>query len=83
MFCSLVKLYARYLIPKIDLILTSCHQDLDKDDYVPEPYRLVDPLVLYGMNVEERKEKEKTSAKRAKKLQNLGFEAEHAGEILF
>ena len=33
--------------------------------------------------VEENKEKKKSDDIKAKKLQKLGFEPEHAGEVLF
>ncbi|KAL9136902.1 MAG: hypothetical protein Q9175_001882 [Cornicularia normoerica] len=57
--------------------------DLDKDDYVPEPYRKVSPEQVHALIVKANNEKKQTDKVRAKKLQKLGFEVEHSGEILF
>lgn len=57
--------------------------DLDKDDYIPEPYRKVSPEEVHALSVKVNKEKKQTDKVRAKKLQKLGFEVEHSGEILF
>ncbi|KAL9127317.1 MAG: hypothetical protein Q9217_003779 [Psora testacea] len=58
-------------------------QDLDKDDYIPEPYRQVSEMRAYELQEAEKEERKVTEKVNAKKLQTLGFEAEHAGEILF
>ena len=58
-------------------------QDLDKDDYIPEPYRKVSPEEVHALTVKMNIEKKETDKVRAKKLQKLGFEVEHNGEILF
>ena len=50
---------------------------------MPEPFRKIDPVTLDNMDREEKKKNKVTDAKRAKKLREEGFEAEHAGEILF
>lgn len=57
--------------------------DLDKDDYIPEPYRKVSPEEVHALSVKVNKEKKQADKVRAKKLQKLGFEVEHSGEILF
>ncbi|MCJ1237026.1 SM-like, degradation of cytoplasmic mRNAs and positively regulates transcription initiation [Varicellaria rhodocarpa] len=57
--------------------------DLDKDDYVPEPFRRADESevkALFRQHIKDRKKKDKVQQA---KLQELGFEAEHTGEILF
>ncbi|KAF2096812.1 Sm-like ribonucleoprotein [Rhizodiscina lignyota] len=57
--------------------------DLDKDDYVPEPYREESTNVvdaLHRKEIKEQKDKEKST--RAK-LQAFGFEGELAGEVMF
>ena len=58
-------------------------QDLDKDDYIPEPYRKVSPEEVHALTVKANNEQKQTDKVRAKKLQKLGFEVEHSGEILF
>ncbi|KAK4694690.1 hypothetical protein P7C71_g2932, partial [Lecanoromycetidae sp. Uapishka_2] len=58
-------------------------QDLDKDDYIPEPFKKVSAEEVHALQREETKSRKKTDKARAKKLQGLGFEAEHSGEVLF
>lgn len=58
-------------------------QDLDKDDYIPEPFRKVSPEEVHALTVTLNNEKKQTDKMRAKKLHQLGFEVEHSGEILF
>ena len=58
-------------------------QDLDKDDYVPEPYRQVSDNEAYEMQKQEKDDRKAADKSRAKKLHGLGFEVEHAGETLF
>lgn len=58
-------------------------QDLDKDDYIPEQFRRVSPEEIHELDVTQKERRKKTDKMRAKKLQGLGFDAEHAGEILF
>lgn len=58
-------------------------QDLDKDDYIPPPFKQASPEEVHQLNlkqVAERKAKEKW---RGKKLGQEGFEMEHGGEVLF
>lgn len=57
--------------------------DLDKDDYIPEPYRKVSPEEVHALTIKVNHEKKQTDKAREKKLQKLGFEVEHSGEILF
>ncbi|MCJ1274800.1 SM-like, degradation of cytoplasmic mRNAs and positively regulates transcription initiation [Puttea exsequens] len=57
--------------------------DLDKDDYIPPPFKQVTPEDVHARMVEETKRRKETDKAKAKKLQGLGFEAEHSGEILF
>ena len=58
-------------------------QDLDKDDHIPEAYRQVSDNEAYEMQKQEKEDRKATDKSRAKKLHRLGFEVEHAGEILF
>ena len=58
-------------------------QDLDKDDYIPEPFRKVSAEEAHAMQIKQTQDRKQTDKVRAKKLQELGFEVEHAGEILF
>ncbi|CAO1604385.1 MAG: hypothetical protein L6R36_000848 [Xanthoria steineri] len=57
--------------------------DLDKDDYIPEPYRKASPEEVHALTVEKNKNTRRSDKIRQAKLQALGFEAEHSGEILF
>lgn len=58
-------------------------QDLDKDDYVPEPYRKATATEVEALAHQEAQDRKLADKKKNAKLQGLGFEAEHAGEILF
>lgn len=62
---------------------SSKKQDLDKDDYIPEPYRKASPEEVHALTVEKNKNTRRSDKIRQAKLQALGFEAEHSGEILF
>ena len=65
-----------------DLIVT-VQQDLDKDDYIPEPYQEASIETVHAMQKKEREEKKaKDKAKRGRLLA-MGFEAEHSGEVIF
>ena len=71
--------------PKVELCanLRLSFQDLDKDDYIPAPFKQASPEEVHQLHktaIAVRKEKEKA---RGKKLGAEGFEAEHSGEILF
>ncbi|KAL8646771.1 MAG: hypothetical protein Q9226_006722 [Calogaya cf. arnoldii] len=57
--------------------------DLDKDDYIPEPYRKVSPEEVHALTVKKNQSTKRSDKVRQAKLQALGFEAEHSGEILF
>ena len=63
--------------------LSLSDQDLDKDDYIPEPYRQVSEQQAFEMQKAEKEKSDTTNKVRAKRLQKLGFELEHAGEVLF
>ena len=56
-------------------------KDLDKDDYIPETYRQVSESEVFDMRKEEQEAREMVDKAKAKKLQKLGFETEHAGEV--
>ncbi|KAL8848048.1 MAG: hypothetical protein Q9221_006908 [Calogaya cf. arnoldii] len=58
-------------------------QDLDKDDYIPEPYRKVSPEEVHALTMRKNQSTKRSDKVRQAKLQALGFEAEHSGEILF
>ncbi|KAL8856346.1 MAG: hypothetical protein Q9178_007037 [Gyalolechia marmorata] len=57
--------------------------DLDKDDYIPEPYRKASPEEVHALTVRKNQTTKRSDKVRQAKLQALGFEAEHSGEILF
>ena len=64
-------------------VTDSCTQDLDKDDYIPEPFRKVSAEEVHALKIKQTQDRKQPDKIRAKKLQELGFEAEHSGEILF
>ncbi|KAI4267712.1 MAG: hypothetical protein LQ337_008219 [Flavoplaca oasis] len=57
--------------------------DLDKDDYIPEPYRKASPEEVHALTVRKNQNTKRTDKIRQAKLQALGFEAEHSGEVLY
>ncbi|KAL8797134.1 MAG: hypothetical protein Q9195_000601 [Heterodermia aff. obscurata] len=57
-------------------------QDLDKDDYIPEPYRKASPEEVHQLHLKEMQESKSSEKTRQSKLKELGFEVEHNGEIL-
>ncbi|CAF9924399.1 MAG: hypothetical protein GOMPHAMPRED_003621 [Gomphillus americanus] len=58
-------------------------QDLDKDDYVPPPYRLAPAAEVHRLIVQQVAERKDKERRKQKKLGGHGFEVEHSGEILF
>jgi hypothetical protein len=58
------------------------HQDLDKDDYIPEPFQRVSPEEIFVLQKSEEAEKKKQYKRTQSKLRSLGFEGENAGESL-
>ncbi|KAL9031377.1 MAG: hypothetical protein Q9196_000594 [Gyalolechia fulgens] len=57
--------------------------DLDKDDYIPEPFRKVSAEEVHALTVKKNQAMKRSDKIRQAKLQELGFEAEHSGEVLF
>lgn len=57
-------------------------QDLDKDDYIPEPFREAPPDLVTSLQKKERDERARRDKLKQTKLQALGFEGENSGEIL-
>ena len=58
-------------------------QDLDKDDYIPDGYRKASAKEVHALTLLEGEERRRRDAVRGKKLAEMGFEMEHAGEVLF
>lgn len=58
-------------------------QDLDKDDYVPPPFEAAPVEKVFAMKKEQDKQRKKSDKSKQKKLAELGFEGEHAGEVIF
>ncbi|MCJ1301236.1 SM-like, degradation of cytoplasmic mRNAs and positively regulates transcription initiation [Hypocenomyce scalaris] len=56
--------------------------DLDKDDYIPEPYRKASAEEVHALSVKESQDRKRLDKVKQAKLQELGFEVEHTGEIL-
>ena len=57
-------------------------KDLDKDDYIPEPYRKASAEEVHALHKEELQNRKHSDKTKQKKLQELGFEVEHTGEII-
>ncbi|KAL9122763.1 MAG: hypothetical protein Q9187_000680 [Circinaria calcarea] len=58
-------------------------QDLDKDDYIPDSFRKASPEEVHALTVRQAADRKRGDKVRQSKLQELGFEVEHTGEILF
>ncbi|KAL2360990.1 hypothetical protein RJZ56_006113 [Blastomyces dermatitidis] len=58
-------------------------QDLDKEDDIPTGYRQAPFEEVFALKKQEDNERKKGDKRRNTKLQTLGFEAEHSGEVLF
>ncbi|KAI9697178.1 MAG: SM-like, degradation of cytoplasmic mRNAs and positively regulates transcription initiation [Candelina mexicana] len=56
--------------------------DLDRDDYIPEPFRQAPIEQVFALQKEEQERLKRTGKVRQSKLSALGFEGEHTGEIL-
>ncbi|KAI9760242.1 MAG: hypothetical protein M4579_001755 [Chaenotheca gracillima] len=56
--------------------------DLDKDDYIPEPFRQTSPEHVFSLQKKEQEERKRTNKSRNERLQALGFEGENMGEVL-
>lgn len=56
--------------------------DLDKDDYIPEPYREAPVELVKSLYRKEQGERARQDKGRHGKLQALGFEGDNAGEAL-
>jgi len=62
--------------------LRICWQDLDKEDRIPEPFRQASANEVHAASVQESRARKHSDKVRQSKLQQLGFEVEHTGEIL-
>lgn len=58
-------------------------QDLDKDDYIPGNFREASAEEVHHLTKQQMNSRKKSEKLRIKKLGALGFEVEHAGEVLF
>ncbi|KAK8174116.1 putative small nuclear ribonucleoprotein [Phyllosticta citrichinensis] len=57
--------------------------DLDKDDYIPEPFEQAPIEKVFALQRQEQEERKKRDKRRRVKLQTHGFEGEQSGETLF
>lgn len=57
-------------------------QDLDRDDVVPGHLRKAPAEEVHALFVREARERKHGDRVREARLRELGFEVEHAGEIL-
>jgi U6 snRNA-associated Sm-like protein LSm1 len=66
-----------------EMLIRSCRtQDLDKDDYIPEPYRKATAEEVHALHKKELQTRKHSDRVKQRKLQELGFEVEHTGEII-
>ncbi|OJD36032.1 small nuclear ribonucleoprotein [Diplodia corticola] len=56
--------------------------DLDKDDYIPEPFEQAPMERVYALQKQETEERKKKDKLRRKHLKGHGFEGEHTGEAV-
>ncbi|GME41609.1 hypothetical protein GTA08_BOTSDO00507 [Neofusicoccum parvum] len=56
--------------------------DLDKDDYIPEPFEQAPVEQVFALQKQEIEERKKRDKLRRKNLQAHGFEGEHSGEAI-
>jgi len=61
---------------------TACVQDLDKDDYIPEPFEKGTPAEVFELVTEEKEKTRQLEDRRLKRLRDMGFEVEHSGEAI-
>ena len=54
--------------------------DLDKDDYVPEPFEQASVEKVFALKKVEDQERKKVDKRKSKKLAELGFDYEAGGE---
>ena len=66
-----------------EMLIRSCRtQDLDKDDYIPEPYRKATAEEVHALHKKELQTRKHWDRVKQRKLQELGFEVGHTGEII-
>ncbi|KAB2579782.1 U6 snRNA-associated Sm-like protein LSm1 [Lasiodiplodia hormozganensis] len=56
--------------------------DLDKDDYIPEPFQQAPAEQVFALQKQEIEERKKKDKLRRKHLRGHGFEGEHTGEAV-
>ena len=56
--------------------------DLDKDDYMPEPYEQAPVEKVFALKKAEEQERKVIEKRKHKRLAALGFEGEHHGEAI-
>jgi U6 snRNA-associated Sm-like protein LSm1 len=56
---------------------------LDKDDYIPPPFKKASAAEVHQLTVKQANERKEKEKKKQRKLGEHGFEVEHAGEVLF
>ncbi|KAL8666392.1 MAG: hypothetical protein Q9202_001415 [Teloschistes flavicans] len=57
--------------------------DLDRDDHIPPPFRKATAEEIHALTLRRNKHNQQKDKIRARRLQGLGFESEHSGEVLF
>ncbi|CAK1355757.1 U6 snRNA-associated Sm-like protein LSm1 [Cercospora beticola] len=57
--------------------------DLDKDDYIPEPFEQASAEKVFQLKKQEEQDRKKSDKIRQKRLAEFGFEGENSGEIIF
>ncbi len=56
--------------------------DLDKDDYMPEPFEQAPVEKVFALKKAEDQERKRVEKKKHKRMQELGFEGENQGEAI-
>ena len=56
--------------------------DLDKDDYVPEPFEMAPVEKVFALKKAEDLERKRVEKSKHQKLAAFGFEGEHQGEVI-
>lgn len=64
-------------------IAANFSQDLDKEDDVPAALTKATPEEVFELKKNEDSSRKSRDKKQNRKLETLGFEPEHSGEILF
>ncbi|KAI9805451.1 MAG: hypothetical protein M1825_000702 [Sarcosagium campestre] len=71
-----------FMVRGENVLLLGEIKDLDKDDYIPEPYQQAPAEEVQALRKSDEEQKKKADGPRQRQLQRFGFDMENAGEIL-